>query len=244
MLFTGLYETRKWGMGKEGKILFQFILVIFPVCLVILQLGKDRAAGPVFVPMSTLFKCFCFSLVAFLKRSVCCHFPMLSTMCTTTGLNRDQVPLYLALCKHLQTAIQDWKNLKCLPTWMQIYLLPTNCEFKMVVVWFANTSPLSPRVGRSLFLAPNQPCQYYSLQIWGQYLLQSQVQESQRRSGLWILPLPGDCRRLFVDLNFRWVRCQPADSLNFLGGPLPSCLQETGYYIVPNSASTVWSGSD
>ena len=109
-------ETRKWGMGKEGKILFQFILVLFPVCLVILQLGKDRAVGPVFVPTFMLSTLCCFTLAALLKRSVCCHFPLLFTMCTTTGLNWDQIPLYWALFEHLQTAIQDWKNLKSLPT--------------------------------------------------------------------------------------------------------------------------------
>ena len=171
-------------MGKEGKILFQFILVLFPVCLVILQLGKDRAVGPVFVPTFMLSTLCCFTLAALLKRSVCCHFPLLFTMCTTTGLNWDQIPLYWALFEHLQTAIQDWKNLKSLPTWMQSYLLPTNCEFQMMVIWFANTSPLSPKVGRSPFLPPNQPCQYYSVQLLGHDLLQSQVQESPRRSGL------------------------------------------------------------
>lgn len=160
------------------------MLIFFPVCLVILQQGKDRAVGPVFVPMSMSSTCCCFTLTTLLKSSVCCRFPMLFTMCATTGLNRHQNPLNWAPCEHLQTAIQDWKNLKSLPTWMQSYLLPTNYEFQMMVIWFANTSPLSPKVGRSPFLPPNQPCQYYSLHILGQDLLQSQVQECLRRSGV------------------------------------------------------------
>lgn len=154
MLFAGLCETRKWGTGKEEKILFLFILVVFPVCLVILRLGKDCETSlcpNVHVVYMLLFD-FSGSLLRPPKRSLCCHFPILFTTCTTTGLKQDQIPLYWAMWEHPQTTIRDWNNLKSLLTWTRGYLLPTDCEFQMMVVWFAITRPPPPKVRRTPFL--------------------------------------------------------------------------------------------
>lgn len=86
---AGISKSRKWGRGKEGKILFQFTLILFTVWFVTFQLCKGLGCG------TSL--CACVRVVYMLLVLFSSSSKKVSAdiyMLFTTGLNQDQIPLW------------------------------------------------------------------------------------------------------------------------------------------------------